>query len=71
METDNDATQCYLFFQRMAAKADLINSTIAQSHGLPEALNGRVTEGLVRTCEVIYICLWHLLLSDRTIQVES
>lgn len=52
VETDNDATQCYLFFQRMAAKADLINSTIAQSHGLPEALNGRVTEGLVRTCEL-------------------
>ncbi|KAL5535863.1 hypothetical protein ACEPAF_3957 [Sanghuangporus sanghuang] len=52
VESDSEATQCYLYFQRMAAKADLINFAIAQSHGLPEALNGHVTEGLVRTCEL-------------------
>lgn len=43
---------CYMFFQRMSAKADLINSIVAQSHGLPDALNGDVTESLVRICEV-------------------
>ncbi|KAI5121836.1 hypothetical protein M0805_003270 [Coniferiporia weirii] len=52
VESDSDATQCYLYFQRMAAKADLINSSVAQLHGLPEALNGRVDETLVRTCEL-------------------
>ncbi|EJD03547.1 dynactin [Fomitiporia mediterranea MF3/22] len=52
IDSDSEATQCYLYFQRMAAKADLINTAVAQSHGLPEALNGHVTEGLVRTCEL-------------------
>ena len=50
-----EATQCYMFFQRMAAKADLINSIVAQSHGLPDALNGDVNESLVRICEVRYV----------------
>ena len=52
VEADTDATFCYLFFQRMASKADLVNFAVAQLHGLPEALNGKVDETLVRTCEV-------------------
>ncbi len=47
-----DATNCYLFFQRLAAKVDLINSVVAQMHNLPEALNGPVSDVLVGICEV-------------------
>ncbi|KAF8589530.1 hypothetical protein K439DRAFT_1332697 [Ramaria rubella] len=52
VETDSDATSCYLFFQRMALKADLINSVVAQTHGLPDSLNGPVSESLVGVCEM-------------------
>lgn len=51
-ETDGDATRCYLFFQRMASKADLINSVTARAHNLPESLNGQVSETLVGVCEM-------------------
>ena len=47
-----DATNCYLFFQRLGCKADLINNIVAQAHNLPEALNGAVNETLVGICEV-------------------
>ncbi|TDL26403.1 dynactin [Rickenella mellea] len=52
VESDTDATNCYMFFQRMAYKADLINNIIAQAHGLPESLNGPVSEVLVGICEM-------------------
>ncbi|KAF8518210.1 dynactin [Gautieria morchelliformis] len=52
VETDSDATSCYLFFQRMALKADLINNVVAQTHGLPDSLNGPVSESLVGVCEM-------------------
>ncbi|KAH8998801.1 dynein associated protein-domain-containing protein [Lactarius hatsudake] len=51
-ETDGDATRCYLFFQRMASKADLINTVTAHAHNLPESLNGQVSETLVGVCEM-------------------
>jgi dynactin 1 len=52
LESDSDATNAYLFFQRIAFKADVINASVAQMNGLPESLNGTVTEGLVGTCDV-------------------
>lgn len=52
IETDVDATKCYLFFQRMASKTDLINIITAQAHNLPESLNGSVSETLVGVCEM-------------------
>lgn len=52
LESDSDATNAYLFFQRVAFKADVINASVAQMNGLPESLNGTVTEGLVGTCDV-------------------
>ncbi|KAF9567724.1 dynactin [Agrocybe pediades] len=52
VESDSDATSCYLFFQRMAYKADLINNVVAQIHNLPEALNADVSEVLVGVCEM-------------------
>ena len=52
VESDMDATNCYLFFQRLAAKVDLINSVVAQMHNLPESLNGPVSDVLVGICEV-------------------
>ncbi|KAI8980556.1 dynactin [Trametes punicea] len=52
VESDMDATNCYLFFQRLAAKVDLINSVVAQMHNLPESLNGPVSDVLVGICEM-------------------
>jgi len=52
LESDSDATNAYLFFRRIAFKADVINASVAQMNGLPESLNGTVTEGLVGTCDV-------------------
>jgi len=52
VESDSGATNFYLFFQRMAYKADLINNVVAQIHNLPDALNGDVTEVIVGVCEV-------------------
>ena len=47
-----DATNCYIFFQRLAAKIDLINTFVAHANNLPDALTGPVSEGLVGICEV-------------------
>ena len=55
IETDVDATKCYLFFQRIASKTDLINIITAQAHNLPESLNGSVSETLVGVCEVVFL----------------
>lgn len=45
-----------MFFQRLAAKTDLINTVVAQTHGLPDSLNGSVSDMLVGICEVrLYI----------------
>ncbi|KAH7920934.1 hypothetical protein BV22DRAFT_1097308 [Leucogyrophana mollusca] len=52
VESDSDATSCYLFFQRLSYKTDLINTVVAQAHGLPESLNGSVSETLVGICEM-------------------
>ncbi|KAK0466245.1 dynactin [Desarmillaria tabescens] len=52
LETDSDATSCYLFFQRLAYKADLINTVVAQAHGLPESLNGPGSDVLVGICDL-------------------
>ncbi|TBU58180.1 dynactin [Dichomitus squalens] len=52
VESDMDATNCYMFFQRLAAKVDLINAVVAQTHNLPEALNGPVSDVLVGICEM-------------------
>ncbi|EKM61655.1 uncharacterized protein PHACADRAFT_112443 [Phanerochaete carnosa HHB-10118-sp] len=52
VETDMDATNTYIFFQRLAAKIDLINTFVAQAHNLPDALTGSVSEALVGICEL-------------------
>jgi len=52
VESDSEATNCYFFFQRLACKTDLINSVVAIAHGLPESLNGPVSDVLVGVCEV-------------------
>ncbi|KAF8167287.1 dynactin [Crassisporium funariophilum] len=51
-EADLDATQCYMAFQRLAFKADLINTVVAQVHNLPDALNGDVSEVIIGVCEM-------------------
>ncbi|KAJ7650592.1 dynactin [Roridomyces roridus] len=52
VETDSDATSCYLFFQRLAYKADLITTIVAQNNGLPESLNGSISDALVGVCDM-------------------
>ncbi|KAG9313881.1 dynein associated protein-domain-containing protein [Chiua virens] len=52
VESDGEATSCYLFFQRVGLKIDLINAVVGQTHGLPESLNGDVSETLVGICEM-------------------
>ncbi|KAI9569455.1 dynein associated protein-domain-containing protein [Boletus coccyginus] len=52
VESDSDATSCYLFFQRMGLKIDLINTVVGQAHGLPESLNGDVSDTVVGICEM-------------------
>ncbi|KAH8094699.1 dynactin, partial [Cristinia sonorae] len=52
VESDMDATNCYLFFQRLSLKVDLINNFVGQVHNLPECLNGPVTDLLVGVCEM-------------------
>lgn len=52
VESDTDATNCYMFFQRLAYKADLINTVVAQTHGIPDSLNSPVSEVLVGICEM-------------------
>ena len=47
-----DATNCYLFFQRLGSKIELINTFVGQIHNLPDALNGPVTDVLVGICEL-------------------
>jgi dynactin 1 len=56
VESDGDSTNTYLLFKRMAAKADLLNSTLAERYSLPEALNGHVSEPLIGICEVWDLC---------------
>ncbi|CAE6420329.1 unnamed protein product [Rhizoctonia solani] len=52
VEVDADATACYMFFQRLAAKSELVANVVGSAHGLPESLAGSVTESLVGVCEM-------------------
>ncbi|KAG8700816.1 hypothetical protein FRC11_012636, partial [Ceratobasidium sp. 423] len=52
VEVDADATACYMFFQRLATKSELIANVVGSAHGLPESLAGSVPESLVGVCEM-------------------
>ncbi|KAJ7439861.1 dynactin [Mycena latifolia] len=52
VQTDSDATSCYLFFQRLAYKADLITTIVSQNNGLPDSLSGSVSDALVGVCDM-------------------
>ena len=52
VEQDSDPTNCYMFFARMGRKCDLINSVVGSLNGLPDSLNGEVTDAMVGVCEV-------------------
>ncbi|TFK58833.1 hypothetical protein BDN72DRAFT_906377 [Pluteus cervinus] len=54
IDPGSDVTSRYLFFQRIALKADVINTVIAQAYGSPDALmNAPVPEILVGVCETV------------------
>ncbi|KAJ1310514.1 hypothetical protein OPQ81_007245 [Rhizoctonia solani] len=52
VEVDADATACYMFFQRLSTKSELIANVVGSAHGLPESLAGSVPESLVGVCEM-------------------
>ncbi|KAG8679840.1 hypothetical protein FRC08_016710 [Ceratobasidium sp. 394] len=52
VEVDADATACYMFFQRLAYKAELVANVVGSANGLPESLAGSVPESLVGVCEM-------------------
>ena len=52
LETEADSTSIYLFFLRVAAKTDMIISTISAIHGIPSSLHGAASEALVGVCEL-------------------
>lgn len=52
-KTEEDSTTMFLFFNRVAAKVDLLINVISQIHGLPASLHGASSEALVGICELI------------------
>ncbi|CEQ40814.1 SPOSA6832_02476 [Sporobolomyces salmonicolor] len=50
-ESDADAVDSLLFFERLAYKADLLSMFIEQNHSVNDALDGVVPEDLVGVCE--------------------
>ncbi|KAF7307576.1 CAP-Gly domain-containing protein [Mycena indigotica] len=52
VDTDENATRCYLLFQRLGNKADLIANTITLNNGLPESLKGSVSDELIGVCNM-------------------
>ena len=51
-ESDADAVDALLFFERLAYKADLLSNSIEQNMPVSEALDGIVPEDFVSICEV-------------------
>lgn len=50
-ESDADAVQALLFFERVAEKVSLLGRFIEQKHNVGEALNGTVPDDLIAICE--------------------
>lgn len=51
-DSDSDAVDALLFFQRVAYKVDLLSMFIEQNHSVSDALDGVVPENLVGICGV-------------------
>ena len=51
-EGDSDAVDALLFFERLAAKAELISSGLVQKHNVAESLGTVISDSLVTVCEV-------------------
>jgi len=51
-ESDSDAVDSLLFFERLAYKADLLSTSIEQSLSVNDALDGVVPDDFVGVCEV-------------------
>lgn len=52
-QTEEDSTTMFLFFNRVAAKVDLLINVISQIHGLPMSLHSASSDALVGICELI------------------
>lgn len=52
-QTEEDSTTMFLFFNRVAAKVDLLINVISQIHGLPMGLHSASSDALVGICELI------------------
>lgn len=51
-ESDSDAVEALLFFERIGAKVALLGRYIEQKHNVGEALDGTVPDDLIAICEV-------------------
>ncbi|WVN86516.1 uncharacterized protein L203_101680 [Cryptococcus depauperatus CBS 7841] len=51
-DTEENSTSMFLFFNRMAAKVDMLINVISQMHGLPTALHSASSDALVGICEL-------------------
>ncbi|WOO77325.1 Dynactin, isoform [Vanrija pseudolonga] len=52
LESEVDSTTALLFFNRVAAKIDMLANAVSQMHGLPAALQDVHSERLVGVCEL-------------------
>jgi dynactin 1 len=52
LESEVDSTTALLFFNRVAAKIDMLANAVSQMHGLPAALQDVDSERLVGVCEL-------------------
>ncbi|KAF8317347.1 hypothetical protein DL93DRAFT_2165610 [Clavulina sp. PMI_390] len=53
VDNDRDAASAYMLFQRLSYKLDLINTMVAISYGMPEALYADISDSsLVGVCEM-------------------
>ncbi|TXT13518.1 hypothetical protein VHUM_00885 [Vanrija humicola] len=52
LESEVDSTTALLFFNRVAAKIDMLVNAVSQMHGLPAALQNADSERLVGVCEL-------------------
>ncbi|KIR68423.1 dynactin 1 [Cryptococcus bacillisporus CA1873] len=52
-QTEEDSTTMFLFFNRVAAKVNLLINVISQIHGLPMSLHSASSDALVGVCELI------------------
>ncbi|UZJ57502.1 hypothetical protein CBS101457_006822 [Exobasidium rhododendri] len=68
-EQDKDACESLLFFQRIAAKTDIIKTIVEGNHDIASSLIGVVEESLIKVCKMRH-SLAHFIVLTRQISAE-